>query len=523
MSNVSLSSFSASPTSTKPSERIIVALVGILLAAMMTGFNNRVGALALADLRGACGFGFDLGSWINTAYAAGELVAMPFASWFAITLSIRRFHLWMLGVSAALAAILPFVQNLDLLLGLRFVQGVAAGSLIPILMMAALKFLPPSIRLHGLALYALTATFAPNLSIWLAGQWTDRFFNWRWIYWQIIPLAVLASLLVGWGLPREPIQAQRFRHANWVGMACGIPGLCLITVALTQGVRLDWFNSSLIKLSLGIGLMLIVIYLVTEWYHPEPFIKLDFLSRRNLGLGFPIFVCLLVVLLSGAILPSVYLGSVQNYRPFQSASVGLIVALPQLIMGSVVALFLYQKWVDSRIVFALGLILIALACFSGSNLTSNWNRDQFVLPQILQAVGQPMAVVSILFLLTSVVHPSEGAYVSGMVNTLRVLGTLIGSAIVEQFLIVRGRFHTEMLLDHAALVGNSLPIPPEPTSLMGAISSQVQVLATADAYRALGTFAIILIPLVLLLTYIPAPNPHMDVVQALPFEEVKPL
>src|SRR3546814_11555865 len=51
------------------------------------------------------------------------------------------------------------------------------GTMIPVLMMAALKFLPPHIRLHGLALYALTATFAPNLSIWLAGQWTDGLFD----------------------------------------------------------------------------------------------------------------------------------------------------------------------------------------------------------------------------------------------------------------------------------------------------------------------------------------------------------
>src|SRR3546814_13412521 len=91
------------------------------------------------------------------------------------------------------------------------------GTMIPVLMMAALKFLPPHIRLHGLALYALTATFAPNLSIWLAGQWTDGLFDWRWVYWQILPLAAIAALLIGWGLPKDPIQTDRFPRANWPG------------------------------------------------------------------------------------------------------------------------------------------------------------------------------------------------------------------------------------------------------------------------------------------------------------------
>src|SRR3546814_3477291 len=92
---------------------------------------------------------------------------------------------------------------------MRFLQGIASGTMIPVLMMAALKFLPPHIRLHGLALYALTATFAPKLSIWLAGHWTDGLFDWRWVYWQILPLAAIAALLIGWGLPNDPIQTDR--------------------------------------------------------------------------------------------------------------------------------------------------------------------------------------------------------------------------------------------------------------------------------------------------------------------------
>ena len=101
-------------------------------------------------------------------------------------------------------------------------------------------------------------------------------------------------------------------------------------------------------------------------------------------------------------------------------------ALPQLVLGSVVALLLYQKWVDARLVFAAGLALIALACLSGSQLTADWNREQFVVAQTLQAFGQPMAVVSMLFLITSVVQPEEGPYISGTINALRAFGSLAG-------------------------------------------------------------------------------------------------
>lgn len=496
----------AHPPPAHLSIKAIAGLSGIFVAAMMAGLNNRVGALGLTDIRGALGFGLDDASWISTAYSVGELVATPFATWFAITLSVRRFHRLMVTICALIAVLLPFVYDLNLLIGLRFLQGMSSGALIPILMMAALKFLPPSIRLHGLALYAMTATFAPNFAIWLAGQWTDGLIQWRWIYWQIIPISFVAALLTGWGLPHEKILTVRFHEANWFGMFLGAIALALIAIALDQGVRLDWFNSPLIAVSLAAGLSLLAVYLLTEWFHHAPFLKLQLLERRNLWLGSSIFVALLVTLASGSQLPSNYLAAIQGYRPIQTAPIGLLIALPQLVLGSVVALVLYQKWVDARHVFALGLLLIALACFSGAQLTAEWNREQFVITQLLQAGGQPMAIVSLLFLMTSVVHPSEGPYFSGTINTLRVFGSLIGAAVLGQLLAVRSRFHAEMLLDHAAQVWDSLPESSDPSRLMTIVAQQSIVLSVADAYRVLGVLALLLIPLVLRLSYIPAPD-----------------
>lgn len=488
----------------KISLHTMIGLTGIFISAIMAGLNNRVGALGLADVRGALGFGTDEASWLSTFYMVGELIATPFATWFAITFTVRRFHFMMVSACAVIAALLPFVQDLHLLIFLRFLQGMSSGALIPILMMMALKSLPAPIRLHGLALYAMTATFAPNLASWLTGLWTDGLSDWRWVYWQIIPLCVLAALLAGFGLPHDKIQTVRFKEANWFGMAFGVSALTLLGITLDQGVRLDWFNSPLITVSLVVGLAFLSIYLLTEWFHPAPFIKLQLLGRRNLWLGSGIFICLLIVLLSGSQLPANYLTAIQGYRSLQIAPIGLLVALPQLFLGSVVALFLYQKWIDARYVLAIGLSLIALACFSAAQLTTEWNRDQFVMAQLLHAFGQPMTIVPLLFLMTSVVNPNEGPYFSGTINTLRVLGSLIGSAAIGQLLVVRGRFHSEMLLDHAALAGNAQPF--EASQLMSIVAQQSQVLSVADAYRVLGALAIFLIPLVLRLTYIPAPD-----------------
>lgn len=484
--------------------RIMAALVGILIGALMSGVNARVGQLGLADVRGALGVSADSGSWLSSLYDAGEVLVMPFAPWFAITLGVRRFHQWMIFTCCGLAALMPFTRNLDLMLVMYFIQGIAAGALIPVLMMAALRYLPPPIRLHGLALYSLTATFAPNVAVQFAGYWTDSLFDWRWVYWEIVPAGFLAAALVSWGLPDDPIILPRFRQGNWTGLILGVPGLALLVIALTQGDRLDWLNSGLICWAFVASALLLGLFILSEWHHPAPFMRLQLLARRNLGLGFAIFLVLLVVMLAAVAIPAQVLGRVVQLKALQMAPLSLIVALPQFVIAPLVALSLYWRWVDARKVFAIGLAAIGAGCLLAAEVTSEWSVPQFVLTQCLLAVGEPMAVVALLFLATSVVQPMEGPYVSGIVNMLRALGSSLGGAVIGALMEWREWFHSEHLLDY-------LPrAQADPHHLLsdpaGVIAGQAFVLAAEDVLRAFGLLSLLLIPVVLRLTHIPAPK-----------------
>ncbi|ESX90844.1 MFS transporter [Mesorhizobium sp. LSHC412B00] len=489
------------------STRLALGLMGILLAAMTAGLIGRVPGLVLSDIQGALGVGRDDGSWLTTAYSAGELAAMPFASWFAITFSMRRFHLTTLACALAISAIIPTIEDLDLLLGLRAFQGMVAGAMIPVLMMAALRFLPPPLRLYGLALFALTATCSPNVALWIAALCVDRLEDWRWVYWHVIPPGLLAAGLVAWGIPEMPLELPRLRQGNWLGMALGMPGLALLVVGVDQGVRLEWLHSPLITAALGVGTVFTALFLVSEWRHPAPFIRLQLLERRNIWLSFLIFLFLLMTLSTSVTFPANVLANLQGFRIEQSASIGLIVGLPQLVLGPCVALLLYRKWVDARYVFASGLACISVACWQASGITDEWMVQQFITAEVLQAVGQPMAVISLLFLATSVVQPREGPFVAGLVNILRVFSTTLGGALIGQVTAVRSQFHSEMLLDHAGHQMARLPSSDALFSTLGdVVTQQASVLATADVYRIFGILALVLIPLVLCLRYIPPPT-----------------
>jgi len=484
--------------------RLFTGVVGVFVAAMMSGLNSRIGGLALTDIRTVFGLGVDDGSWITSLYGAFELAAMPFSAWFAVTFSFRRYHLGVVAVFALLSLLTPFAPSVGVLLVMRCVQGFFGGLLIPVLMAAALRFFPLPIRLYGLALYAMTATFAPNVATWLSATWTDALGNTNLLFWQTLPLAALSLGAVAWGIPQDPVRLERFKQINWLGLVTGIAALVMIGVALSQGERLDWFNDILICWLLGGGIGLLAVFLLSEWFHPLPFMKLQLLGRRNLGLGFTVFVGLLVVFLSGSLLPADYLGHAWHFRTPYLAAIGLEVGLPQFVIGPFVSWLLYKKWIDARYVFATGLILIAGSCLAGAQVTPDWMAGEFLFPQALQAVGQPMAVISLLFLATSVVQPMEGPQVSGIVNALRAFGTMFGSAVMGRLLEVRSALHANVLLDQAAnarRLGEAVALP----EVAHRVSHQAFVLAIADGYLVLGALALVLVPLVLSLQYIPPP------------------
>ncbi|EKS70300.1 major facilitator superfamily protein [Burkholderia sp. SJ98] len=510
--------------------RLMVGLLGILIASLASGLNDRVTDIASVDWRGQIGMGHDEGTWIAAVYEAGEVAGMMISAWFAVTLSFRRFAVGVSVAFAALAVVFPFVSDYGTLLALRVVQGVVGGLLPPLLMTAALRFLPPKIKLYGMSAYALTATFGPNLATPLAALWTDTV-GWQFVYWQVIPPCLLAALLMGWGLQQDPVRLERFRQFDWRGVLTGCGGVAMLVLALEQGERLDWLASPLICTLLICGTASLVLFFINEWNHPLPLFKLQMLGRRNFAHGLLTLAGILIIFLSASMLPATYLAEVRGYRPLEIGPLALTIAIPQLVASPFAAMLCNIRWLDSRIVLATGLALLLAACIGGSFLTDDWVRDNFYLLQAMHALGQPMTVLPVLMGATGAVQPPEGPFASAMFNTTRGMATVIGAAFVESLLTHREHFHSNVLLDqigrrvHLLARSDILSRPnvlhlepgrPMSGEGLGALAEQIRsqalLMGVADVYLVLGAMAVVLALVLVLLpqrTYPPGTDPRL--------------
>jgi DHA2 family multidrug resistance protein len=477
----------ATPGSAPFDGRLAVGLSGVLIAALTSGINDRVTEITLIDTLGVFGLGHDEGSWISTAYAAAEVSAMLIAPWLAITFSIRRFAIAVTVAFTLLGVIMPLAPNLQSLLVLRVLQGLAGGALPPLLMTVALRFLPWNIKLYGLSAYALTATFGPNLAMPLAALWTEQS-DWRLVFWQIVPAGFLGAALIAYGLPQDPQRLERLKQADWRGALLGMGWISMLVIALSQGERLDWLNSPLIVAMLTGAAICLPLFLLHEWFHPLPLFKLQLLARRNFAYGLITLCLFVIVATAGSAIPAAYLIETHHYRPQQVMPIALMIALPQLLLAPAVALVINRRWMDSRYVLATGLALLAIACVGGSFISSEWIGEDFYALQALHAFGQPMVVVPLLMNATGVIAPMEGPFASAMVNALRGMAAVVAGSAVENFVTQREYFHSSVLLDAVGSRLHSLsPLMSQGSmaELAERVRAQAFVLSFSDAFLAL--------------------------------------
>src|SRR3546814_13232640 len=100
---------------------------------------------------------------------------------------------------------------------LRAIQGFCGGVLIPLAFMIVITLLPKAKQPIGLALFALSATFAPAIGPTIGGYATQ---NWGWqyiFYINLVPGGLMVAML-WFSLERAPMQLRLLRQGDWPGV-----------------------------------------------------------------------------------------------------------------------------------------------------------------------------------------------------------------------------------------------------------------------------------------------------------------
>jgi MFS transporter, DHA2 family, multidrug resistance protein len=427
----------------------LMGMVGVALGAMIATMNSRLLSVGLPDIRGAMGLGYDEASWIPTALNMATMFIGPFSVFLGGIFGWRKTLLFCAGILVPVSILLPFVPNLSVLLLLEVIAGLTSGSFYPLALSFILRNLPIRYAIFALALYAAGIDFSTNSAISLHAFYMQHL-SWHWDFWTAALVTPFMMWLIYSGIPPSPPPPRKDFLSKWMGFLYASFGFALLYGALDQGERLYWWNSGTFVAMLSTGSFFLIVTVVRRLHMPNPFVDLPFLRQGDTLLMGGVLGLFRFVLLSTVVLIPQYLEVVRSHRPEQVSGTLLWVALPQLPLALLAALWLRRT--DTRLPLALGFSLIAIACIMNSRLNSAWDSVDFIPSQIVMAVGQSMAFTGLLAnivmqaLATNALgKPQWVLTFSAFFHTVRIFGGECGASFMTHFLSVREKIHSNLI------------------------------------------------------------------------------
>jgi DHA2 family multidrug resistance protein len=501
--------------------RPYIGTLAVLLGSVISTLDGRITTFGLADVRGAVHASFDEGAWITTAFTVGQMLVGPISVWFGMVFGPRRVLMISSAVFALSNLLLPFSPNVGFVLAFQTISGLASGTFIPLTIGFVVQNLPPRFVLYGVAAYAMNIELSLNIAASIEG-WFSDYWSWKWIFWDTALLGPLMMVCIHFGMPRQKVNRELLKTADWPGILYASAGFSLLYAGLDQGNRLDWTNSGLVNALLMGGGLLLLAFVVHELTHERPWINLHFVARGNFPLILLFITFFRFVILSTAYIIPLYLTTIQNYRAMEIGGVLVWIALPQLLLAPIVATIL--RFVDARLPMAFGFALIGCACFMAGGLTHEWVSDDFLPSQIVQAVGQSFGLIALVWFGVQHLEPSEVLTFGAMLQTARLFGAELGAAFVQTFLRVSEQIYSNLiglhvtagsllteqrLQDYAhAVTGRSIgqaEADARATALLArSVQNQANVLAYIDGFMVLGFVVIGALTLMLFLRSAPA-------------------
>ncbi|WP_226360488.1 DHA2 family efflux MFS transporter permease subunit [Pseudonocardia sp. ICBG1142] len=168
------------------------ALIAVLVgAAFVMILNETVLSVALRDLSVDLGVPATTTQWLTSGFLLTMAVVIPTTGYLLDRFTPRQVFLASLGLFTVGTAVAGFAPGFAMLLVGRIVQAGGTAMMIPLLMTTILRLVPAERRGATMGTITIVIAVAPAIGPTIGGAILSGL-GWRWMFWLVLPLAVLA-------------------------------------------------------------------------------------------------------------------------------------------------------------------------------------------------------------------------------------------------------------------------------------------------------------------------------------------
>jgi len=492
-----------------------IITVTVILASILELIDTTIVNVALPQMMGNLGATLEEIAWVVTGYVVANVIVIPMTGWLAQLLGRRNYFAGSILLFTVASFFCGHAVGLWELVIFRVLQGIGGGAMLSTSQAILVETYPPEELGLANALFGMGVVIGPTIGPTLGGWITDNF-SWRWIFYVNLPIGVIAILMSLAYLP-DPPEERKIRRIDWVGILLLMVGVGALQVVLERGEAKDWFATNWIIWLTIASVVGLTAFIWRELVIEHPVVDLHVLKDRSLAVG-----TLFTFILGFGLYASVFIFPVfvQHLLGFTALQTGLI-----LLPGSLAtALFMpivgraLQRGFPAQIMTAIGFVAFFLFTQQLARSTLASGYWDFFWPLILRGIGLGLLFVPLTTLALQNLRGRDIAQGSGLTNMARQLGGSFGVALVATFIEKRAWAHRTNLIEHVSMYdpqtraraeaimhalvakGSTMWEAQRQTwqALEGTVVQQTYLLTYMDAFRLVGIFFLICIPLLLL-------------------------
>lgn len=402
-----------------------IKIISAFLIATFIGLFNET-ALNMAFVQLIADFNSDAPTiqWLTTGYLLTLGVLVPISATLMQRFTTRQLFVASLVFSIVGTIIAAVSPTFIILLVGRIIQAAGTAIILPVMMQVVLLVYPINKRGAAMGKIGLVIIFAPAIGPTIAGLVIDQL-SWHFIFWLSLPFLVF-SLLFGLRFIQNvsEVKKVKFDILSIILSSIGFGG---IVYGFSISGKLGTFMSTEVLVSIGIGLLSLVLFGFRQMKMEQPMLNLRVFTFRMYNMGVAIIVICMMMILSTMILLPIYL---QNILLLTPVIAGLAL-LPGGVINafmSVVAGNMFDRF-GPRVMVPGGLFMGVVALFALRTIDGTTSIYFIVAFHIIMFVGITLTMMPAqtngLNQLPKQLYPDGTA----IMNTLQQVAGAVGTAV----------------------------------------------------------------------------------------------
>lgn len=418
-------------------ERVLSSGDWIGFAAMVLGIfiailDIQIVSSSLQQIQAGLSATRDEITWVTTSYLIAEVIIIPLTGWLARALSTRVLVAIAAGGFTITSALCAVAWDLPSMVAFRTLQGAFGGVMIPTVFSVIYTLFPPRLQTPMTVVAGLVVTIAPTAGPVLGGYLTESY-SWHALFLINLLPGTLITLCVAIFVNVDKPDWSLLRRIDFPGVLCVVVFLGSLQFVLEEGVREQWFESHEIVFFTVLAVLGGLGMLVRELSIKDPIVELRAFRDFNFAIGSIYSFIMGVGIYTVLYLMPVHLATVKGLNSLQIGEYLVVTGGFQFLSAFLAGAA--ARWMDSRVMLALGLAIYGAGCWMNGYMNADWGYAEMFLPQALRGISMMFIFLPINALALGTLPAEEVQNASGLFNLTRNLGGAIGLAVANTLMV----------------------------------------------------------------------------------------